>query len=156
MVGIIGPMRGGDGMDRRTFLTGAFGLVVLTAGAGLGGVSGCDNSGTSKASGLLFTTPFAGEPETAKGPLMMAGIDLHEIPAADRVAAYYDGVELFNMDAAGAALVMLADGERAIEQIAAEAQAKGFAAEPVDVALFFSSLSEAGYLRNVVRVSVME
>ena len=143
-------------MDRRTFLTGAFGLVVLTAGAGLSGLSGCGNSGASKAGGLLFTTPFSGEPETAKGPLVMAGIDLHEIPSAERVAAYYDGIEVFNMDAAGAALVMFADGERSISQIATEAQSKGFAAEPADVALFFSSLCEAGYLRNVVRVSIME
>ena len=143
-------------MDRRTFLTGAFGLVVLTAGAGLGGLAGCGNSGASKAVGALFTTPFSGEPETATGPLMMAGISLCEVPGSDRIAAYYDDIEVFNMDAAGAALVMLADGVRSIDQISAEARAKGFAAEPVDVALFFSSLCEAGYLRNVVRVSVME
>ena len=143
-------------MDRRTFLTGAFGLVVLTAGAGLGGLSGCSALGAAKAGGVMFTTPATGEPETATGPLMMAGIDLLEVPGGERVAAYYDGTEVFNMDAAGAALVILADGERTIDQITEEALAKGYAAEPVDVALFFSSLCEAGYLRNIVRVSVME
>ena len=135
-------------MDRRTFIKGAFGLVVLTAGSGLGSLTGCAKSPNSKTEGVLFTTPFAGEPETASGPLMMAGIDLAEVPGGERVAAYYEGTEVFNMDASGAALVMLADG-------AVEATAQGFSADPADVALFFSSLCEAGYLRNIVRVSIV-
>lgn len=143
-------------MDRRTFLKGAFGLVVVTTGAGLGGLTGCGNSGAAKSGGVLFTTPAIGEPETATGPLMIAGIDLMEVPSGDRVAAYYDGTELFNMDAAGAALVMLADGVRTIDEITDEALAKGYAAQPVDVALFFSSLCEAGFLRNRVVVSIVE
>lgn len=143
-------------MDRRTFLTSTFGLVVLTAGVGLGGLTGCDKLGALKTTGVLFTTPATGEPETATGPLMMAGIDLVDLPDADRVAAYYDGTEVFDMDQAGAMLVMLADGVRSIDDITAEALAKGYAAEPADVALFFSSLCEAGYLRNIVRVSIVE
>ena len=142
-------------MDRRTFIKGAFGLVVLTAGSGLGSLTGCGKNPSSKTEGALFTTPFAGEPETASGPLMMAGIDLAEVPGGERVAAYYEGAEVFNMDASGAALVMLADGARTINDIAAEATAQGFSADPVDVALFFSSLCEAGYLRNIVRVSIV-
>lgn len=31
---------------------------------------------------------------------------------------------------------------------------RGFPVEPVDAALFFSSLCTAGYLRNIVRVSI--
>ena len=143
-------------MDRRTFLTGTFGLVVLAAGGGLGGLTGCGSGASKAAGGVIFTTPATGEPETATGPLMMANIDLVEVPGADRIAAYYEGTEVFNMDAAGAALVMLADGARSIDEITDEALAKGHAAEPADVALFFSSLCEAGYLRNIVRVSVFE
>ena len=131
-------------------------MAVFTVGAGLGGLTGCDKLGATKTAGALFTTPFAGESETATGPLMMAGIDLVEIPEGDRIAAYYDGAEVFNMDAAGAALVMLADGVRSIDDIADEAASKGHAAEPADVALFFSALCEAGYLRNIVRVSIAE
>ena len=142
-------------MDRRTFINGAFGLVVLTTGSGLGSLTGCAKSPSSKTEGVLFTTPFAGEPETASGPLMMAGIDLAEVSGGKRVAAYYEGAEVFNMDASGAALVMLADGARTIDDIAVEATAQGFSADPADVALFFSSLCEAGYLRNIVRVSIV-
>lgn len=146
----------GAAMERRVFVKGAFGLVVLAAFPGLVGLTGCNKTLSAKAGGALFTTPFTGEPETANGPLMMAGIDLHEVPGSDRIAAYYNGVEVFNVDAAGAALVMLADGVRSIDQITSEALAKDNAADPADVALFFSSLSEAGYLRNIVRVSIME
>lgn len=141
-------------MDRRMFVKGAFGLVVLAACPGLSGLAGCGKGTSAKAEGALFTTPFAGEPETATGPLMMAGIDLAEVPGCERVAAYYGGAEVFNMDASGAALVMLADGARTIGDIADEAATQGFPVDPSDVALFFSSLCEAGYLRNIVRVSI--
>ena len=141
-------------VDRRAFLKGAFGLVVLTAGASVGvlGASGCG----VVAGAPFYITPASGEPETAKGPLMMAGIELHEVPDTDRVAAYFEGVELFNVNEAGAAVVRLADGERTIGEIAAETAALGHEAAPLDVALFFSSLCQAGYLRNIVSVSVME
>ncbi len=102
----------------------------------------------------LFTTPATGEPETATGPLVMAGISLFEVSGKDRVAAFYDDVELFNVNAAGAALLMLADGVRSLEQITADAVSQGHAAELADVALFFSSLGQAGYLRNRVLVSM--
>lgn len=142
-------------MDRRTFVRGALGLVVLTACPTLAGLVGCGKGSSAKAEGALFTTPLAGEPETACGPLMMAGIDLHEVSGVGRIAAYCDDIEVFNMDASGAALVMLADGSRTIGDIAREAAAQGFPVEPVDAALFFSSLCAAGYLRNIVRVSVI-
>ena len=141
-------------MDRRTFVKGAFGLVVLAALPVSTSLTGCGENLSSKAEGALFTTSFTGEPETATGPLMMAGIDLHMAPGNGRVAAYYEGAEVFNMNASGAALVMLADGTRTFDDIADQARVQGYAAEPLDVALFFSSLCEAGYLRNVVRVSI--
>lgn len=143
-------------MDRRMFVKGAFGLVVLAACSGLSDTADHGTDGDAKAEGTLFTTPFAGEPETASGPLMMAGIDLLAAPGTDRVAAYYGGTEVFNVDASGAALVMLADGVHTIDNIADDATAQGFSVEPRDVALFFSSLGEAGYLRNIVRVSITE
>lgn len=141
-------------MDRRMFVKGAFGLVVLAAWPGVASLAGCGKAAGTRAGGALFTTPFAGEPETAVGPLMIAAIDLVDVPGGERVAAYYGGTELFNMDASGAALVMLADGARTIDDIADEATAQGFPVDPLDVALFFSSLGEAGYLRNIVRVSI--
>lgn len=142
-------------MDRRTFVRGAFGLVVLATLPVSAILTGCGENLSSKAQGTMFTTPFTGEPETACGPLMMAGIDLHEVSGVGRIAAYCDNIEVFNMDASGAALVMLADGSRTIGDIAREAAAQGFPVEPVDAALFFSSLCAAGYLRNIVRVSVI-
>ena len=141
-------------MDRRAFVKGALGLVVLATWPALASLAGSGKGCGANAGTALFTTPLAGEPETACGPLMMAGIDLHGVSGGGRVAAYYGGTELFNMDASGAALVMLADGTRPIGDIAREAAAQGFAIRPVDAALFFSSLCEAGYLRNVVRVSI--
>ena len=87
---------------------------------------------------------------------MMAGINLLETPDGNRIAAYYNDTEVVNMDASGAELVMLADGVRTIDDIANDAVAKGFSVTPSDVALFFSSLCEAGYLRNIVHVSTAE
>ena len=142
-------------MDRRTFVKGAFGLVVLTAGAGLGSLVGCSGTRAATLGNVVFTTPSIGEPESAGGPLMMAGIDLLEITDTDRFAAYYGDTELFDVDKAGAALVQLADGERTIDAIAEEAAAQGITCDPPDVALFFSSLCNAGYLRNRVLVSIV-
>lgn len=143
-------------MDRRTFVRGTFGLMVVSAGAGIGGLAGCGGAKASKMGGVLFTTPAAGEPETASGPLMMAGIDLIEAPADERVVAYYGDTELFRVDETGAALVMLADGQRTIDDIVAAASSLGHAADKADVALFFSSLGQAGYLRNRILVSILE
>lgn len=141
-------------MDRRTFVKNAFGLVVLTAfsGAGVLGASGC----SARPRDPYFMTPAIGEPEDAVGPLLMAGIGLVELPESGRVAAYYDDTELFNVDAAGAQLITLADGRRTIDEIAVEAAALGCQCAPVDVALFFSSLGQAGYLRNRVLVSILD
>ena len=141
-------------MDRRMFVKSTFGLVVLAACPTLASLTGCVKGFEVKAEGALFTTPFSGEPETASGPLLMAGIDLCEVPGAGRVAAYYGGNEVFNMDASGAMLVMLADGSRTIGDIADEAAVRGCPVDPMDAALFFSSLCEAGYLRNIVRVGI--
>ena len=136
-------------MDRRSFVKGAFGLVVVAAAAGAGTLAA--GNGRQALAEPFYTTPATGEPETATGPLMMAGIDLVEIDSQGSTAAFYEDVELFDVDASGAALVMLADGIRSIEQIAEEAGAK-----PLDVALFFSSLCQAGYLRNRIVVSVLD
>ena len=141
-------------MDRRTFVKGAFGLVVLAAGAGFGSLTGCSGMRAATVGSVVFTTPSIGEPESAVGPLMMAGIDLLEVTGTDRFAAYYGNTELFDVDKAGAVLVQLADGERTIDAIAEKAAAEGIACEPADVALFFSSLCNAGYLRNRVLVSI--
>ena len=141
-------------MDRRTFVKGTFGLVMLAAAGGTSmlATTGCSSPADAAP---YFTTPAIGEPETATGPLMMAGIDLVEIPGG-RVSAYFENTELFTVDPAGAALVSLADGKRTIDAIAAEAGALGYPCAPVDVALFFSTLGQAGYLRNRVLVSIMD
>lgn len=143
-------------MDRRTFVKSALGLVVLAACPVLAEVASSEKAARTTAEDVLYTTPCAGEPETASGPLMMAGINLLETPDGNRIAAYYNDTEVFNMDASGAELVMLADGIRTIGDIANDAVAKGLSVTPSDVALFFSSLCEAGYLRNIVRVGITE
>jgi hypothetical protein len=88
---------------------------------------------------------------------MAAGIEL--IATADGAQGHYDGTHLFNVDALGAQLVMLADGSRTIEQIAASTQAAdpAFAALPASgAAEFFVQLGQAGYLQNQVYVALYE
>ena len=134
-------------MERRTFIQGAFGLVVLAAGTGVGAfVLDARSNGDAG-----FVTPEVDSPEAAVGPVMQPGIGLSE--NADDVVASYNGQELFVVDKAGADLVRLADGTLTIDEIAV------CTSEPVataDVAKFFVALGQAGYLQNEVYVNLVE
>ena len=153
-------------MERRTFVKGAFGLIVVAAGSGLGFLGGCGGAASSGAGiatpakslqGAYFTTPVCESPETALGPAMEAGICLVKNADGEGVSGYFEETHLFNVDATGAALIELADGNRTLEGIASEAGARlGATVSPADVASFFVSLGQAGFLKNTVLVNLVE
>ena len=104
-----------------------------------------------------FTTPTCTSPETAPGPAMEAGICLVKNAGEGGVSGFFEETHLFNVDETGAALIELADGTRTLEQIAADAGARlGASVNPADVASFFVSLGQAGFLQNTVLVNLVE
>lgn len=133
-------------MDRRTFLRGAFGLVALAGGATLCGVA---SQATLGQSGDAFVTPLVQAPDEADGPVMAAGIQLAR--HGDEVWGVSQGTHLFSVDATGAELVRLADGRHTIDEMAAAAATP---LDPADVASFFVTLGQAGYLANTVLVNL--
>jgi hypothetical protein len=130
-------------MERRTFMKGAFGLALLAAG-GLGGMSHYQTP-QGKPSETL-------DPNDACGPLMRRDIVL-EPDGAGFFRGIGRGVHLFNVDATGAELIRLADGSRTIEELADGLETP---ANPADVASFFVTLGQAGYLQNTVVVNLLE
>lgn len=143
-------------MERRTFLKGACGLVVLVAGAGLGRANAGRPLADESARGTTLLTTSAGvEQDVATGPMMQAGIDLVEGPDGG-VAGWYGDTELFEVDKTGAGLIALADGSRSLDDIAGEAVSPGGEVSPADVASFFVTLGQAGYLQNTVLVNLVE
>ena len=153
-------------MERRTFVKGAFGLIVVAAGSGLGFLGGCGGAASSSAGnaqtaknlqGAYFTTPICESPETAPGPAMEAGICLARNADGKGVSGYFEETHLFNVDETGAALIELADGNLTLEGIASAAGASlGSQVNPADVAAFFVSLGQAGFLKNTVLVNLVE
>lgn len=134
-------------MERRTFVQGAFGLVVLGVGGGIGA-----HLATQPAEDGRFVTPEVPSPEAAEGPVMAAGIEL--APAGDgSVHGVAEGVHLFTVDKIGAQLMRLADGSRTIDDLAALIDVTVSVA---DVASFFVTLGQAGYLANTVMVNLVE
>ena len=141
-------MRDGVLMERRTFVRGAFGLVALVTA---GGLVARQNAGLVTRD-EVFVTPEVDSPELADGPVMAAGIRL--VPQDDGIVhGFYDDVRLFAVDECGAELVRLADGSRTIDDLAASL---GQAVHPADVASFFVTLGQAGYLQNTVLVNLVE
>ena len=136
-------------MERRTFVKGAFGLVVIAAGAAAG-VAGMQGASPFRGE-VIHTTRGAVGSQEASGPLMQDDIELIAQEAGGAVSGYYGETELFHVDEAGARLITLADGSRTIEDIALAVSAPA-----ADVALFFASLGEAGYLVNPVYVNIIE
>ena len=134
-------------MERRTFVRGAFGLMVLAVGGGIG-----TRLAAQAASDERFVTPRVTSAEAADGPAMVAGIQL--APNGDgTVRGEAQGVHLFDVDQMGAQLIRLADGSRSIDDLAASLDEP---ASPVDVAAFFVALGQAGYLANTVLVNLVE
>ena len=144
-------------MERRTFVKGAFGLVVVAAGVGLGLAGAQGDDADTGVGTILFETPEAALLESAKGPAMLAGIRLVEHEGSSELSGYFEGVELFSVNPIGAALIGLADGSRTIDELAAQAaDLMGRPVEAVDVASFFVTLGQAGYLQNTVLVNLYE
>ena len=145
-------------MERRTFIKGAFGLLVVTAGASLGALAGCGSSsggGQDASSKAAFFTTSAVMSGEAAGPAMEPGIGL--VRGENGIAGYFEETHLFNVDDIGAQLIMLADGSRTIDDIAAEAaKAAGAAVDPAEAASFFVTLGQAGFLQNTVLVNLIE
>lgn len=134
-------------MERRTFVQGAFGLVALTLAGGLASQllpKPGDGAGD-------FVTPEVESPELADGPVMVSGIRLVESDGAAQ--GYYGDMHLFTVDEQGAQLVRLADGSLTLDELAGSLDAP---VNPADVASFFVTLGQAGYLRNTVLVNLME
>lgn len=143
-------------MERRAFVKGAFGLAVVTAGTGLG--FGAINlyAGDAARGIKVLTTAASMAPDVAAGPLMQAGIVLYE-QADGVIAGWFEDTQLFTVDQAGAALVSLADGTRSIEGIAAEAGLlMGAPVDAAEVASFFVTLGQSGFLQNTVVVNLYE
>lgn len=134
-------------MERRTFVQGAFGLVVLAVGGGIGA-----RIATQPLADEDFVTPETVNPNATDGPVMNAGIKL--VSNSDgTVRGEAEGVHLFNVDRTGAQLIRLADGSRTIDDLAASCDEP---LNPADVASFFVTLGQAGYLANTVMVNLLE
>lgn len=134
-------------MERRTFVQGAFGLVVLAVGGAVGA-----RIASQSTDGGRFVMPEIPAAEAADGPVVAAGIELAPNDNGT-VRGMAGGVHLFNVDQIGAQLIRLADGSRTIDDLAASLD------EPVsagDVASFFVALGQAGYLANTVLVNLLE
>ena len=131
-------------VERRSFLQGAFGFVALATlcVAGAGGRASAPEG---------YTTVDVPRPEAARGPVMVGGIEL--IAGQDVVQAWHGDTHLFDVDAIGAELVRLADGSLSIDELAS---ATGTELNAADVASFFVSLGQAGYLANTVFVNLVE
>ena len=88
---------------------------------------------------------------------MEAGICLARNADGKSVSGYFEETHLFNVDETGAALIELADGNLTLEEIASAAGASlGSQVNPADVAAFFVSLGQAGFLKNTVLVNLVE
>ena len=131
-------------MERRSFVAGAFGLVSLVAL----GASGLGEVGRGQED---VATTVAKDPAAARGPVMAAGIEL--VPAGDTVQGWYKQTHLFDVDAIGAELVRLADGSLSIDELASAGSVE---LNPADVATFFLTLGQKGYLANTVLVNLTE
>ena len=83
---------------------------------------------------------------------MEAGIELVEGDAGTW-GGWFGNTHLFDVDERGARLMCMADGSRTIDDLAASLETP---ADPVDVASFFVTLGQAGYLQNTVMVNLVE
>ncbi len=135
-------------MERRTFVQGAFGLVALVLAGGVTALKRGDVSSVP----VTFVTPSVVDLECAVGPVMEAGICLR-LQGDGVIGGFYGDTELFSVDERGAELIRLADGSLALDELAA---ALGGSVRVADVASFFVTLGQAGYLANTVLVNFVE
>jgi hypothetical protein len=145
-------------MERREFVRGVGGLVIITAltgvAASLAGVGRLNQDAASNQEAFYITSDIM-PPQAAVGPLMVADIVLTR--TAEGVQGHYGATHLFTVDALGAELIQRADGSRSIEDITAEVSST--LATPLgtaDAASFFVTLGQSGYLQNQVLVALYE
>ena len=162
-------------MERRAFVGSAFGLVVLAAGVGTKALEALASTGdapapvtASKTREVLFVTADGANPPAdatagaagateAAGPVVRGGIEMACGDDPRKITGYYGAQALFNVDRIGAELIRMADGTRSIDRIATEAgDLLGSTIAPADVASFFVTLGQAGYLRNTVLVNLYQ
>ena len=127
-------------MDRRTFIKGAGGFVLLAAASAVLGTE-------------VLTTALTPYPKETllKGPLLRD--ELTFAKTAQGASAFVGDTEVFNVNATGAQLLTLADGTHTLDEIGAKL--KG-AIDPVEAALFYVEVGKAGYLQNRVEVALVE
>ena len=141
-------------MERRTFVKGAFGLTAMVVAAGAGVWSMQIATGDAARGKLVFTVPD-GAADVAVGPALQAGIQLFE--GADGIAGYIGDTQLFTVDETGAAIMSLADGSLDVDAIAREAGTMlGCSLATAEVASFFVTLGQAGYLREAFYANLVE
>jgi hypothetical protein len=124
-------------MTRREFLKGCGAFAVLLA-AGWKALPALQKA----------LTPNVG---TAVGPLLRDGLAI--LPDPGGCCVYYQGRAMFKANAAGQRLLQHADGTQTLDEIISET---GNTKQASDVAMFFVTLGQAGYLQNVVEVQLFE
>lgn len=143
-------------MERRTFIKGAFGFAALLAGSGAAALATQHAIAPSASKGTLLFTTSDSIAQVLEGPLMCAGIDLVKSDSGTILGVIRE-TELFTVDETGAVLVQLADGTRSIDLITLEASSLvGSPLAAAEVASFFVTLGQAGYLQNTVLVNLVE
>lgn len=124
-------------MNRRDFLKGTFGLVVACCVGSLGGdgLSRAEGSGTS----------------ADVGPHLIDGLSMSKTGGGADLL--YGDACVFKVNESGRTLLSYADGRHTIAEIA---QKSGTAQTADQVAMFFVTLGEAGYLQSKIEVNIVE
>ncbi len=125
-------------MTRRDFLKGAA-AFVLSCGLGFGLSKDARESAGSDTAG-----------SGTVGPLLRRGLTV--TPNESGAAVSFSGLDCFTVNAAGAELLRLADGRSRLDEIARRA---GLEAQMEDVARFYLTLGNAGYLENRFEVNLI-
>ena len=125
-------------MTRRDFLKGAAAFVV-SCGLGFGLYKDSHESVGSDVTGTGTV-----------GPLLKRGLTV--MPDRSGAAVSFSGLDCFTVNAAGAELLRLADGRHRLDEIAHKA---GLEAQMEDVAEFYLTLGNAGYLENRFEVNLI-
>lgn len=125
-------------MDRRTFLKCVGGLAVFA----------------TVPSVVALSSKFSSSQkidDSSLGPIMRADLELRSV--GSRYVGYLDESECFEVDKTGAQLVLRSDGTRSIQQLAGQV---GLGDQCGEVAQFFVTLGQAGYLANRVEVELVQ
>ena len=125
-------------MTRRDFLKGAA-AFALSCGLGFGLYRDGKESAASD-------QPVSG----TVGPMLRRGLTV--TPSQTGAAVSFSGLDCFTVNAAGAELLRLADGRHRLDEIARKA---GLETQMEDVAQFYLTLGNAGYLENRFEVNLI-